>query len=156
MFSLNLIIFDLHAVVGNFAINLTQNFIGSFFRCLFLFFRLLRLYSLSSEKSELLNDKSDKSSLFCFQLYFFLLRFLLLDFLFFLSSSKSDSSLLLDLLQLLSSNESDLIDDESDDGGSYSGSASTCAFPSRFDNPIGHVDNSVGSVRGVGSGVFFQ
>ena len=56
--------------------------------------------------------------------------------------------LLLDLLYLLSSDESDLLDDESDNDGSDSGSAGTCTFPFRF-------DESVGRVCGVGSGIFF-
>ena len=43
--------------------------------------------------------------------------------------------------------KSDSLDDESEDGGSDFGSAGTCAFPFHFDNSIGHV-------RGVGSGGF--
>ena len=80
--------------------------------------------------------------------------FIDLDFLYILSSSKSDSFLFLDLLQLLSSDESDLINDESDNDGYDSGSASTCAFPFFFDNSVRCVDNSVGCVSGVGSGIF--
>ena len=51
-----------------------------------------------------------------------------------------------------------MIDDESDDDGSDSGSAGMCDFTFRFedsvgraDNSVGRVDDSVGRVRGVGS-----
>ena len=54
-----------------------------------------------------------------------------------------------------------LFDAESDDDGSNYGSAGTCAFPFRFDDPVdrfensvGSVENSVGRVCGVGYGVF--
>ena len=47
-----------------------------------------------------------------------------------------------------------MLDDESDDDGSGSGSAGTCAFPFHNEEYFGHVDNSVGCVRGVGSGIF--
>ena len=55
-----------------------------------------------------------------------------------------------------------MLDDESDNDGSESGSVSTCAFRFLFedyvgpvDDSIGRVDNSVSCVHGVGSGVFF-
>ena len=54
-----------------------------------------------------------------------------------------------------------ILDDESDDDGSDSRSAGTCAFPFRFEESVGHVDDSVGNVDGsfcrvcvVGFGVF--
>ena len=54
-----------------------------------------------------------------------------------------------------------MLDDESDNDGSDSRSAGTCAFPFHFkesvrsvDNSIGCDDNSVGCVRSVGSGFF--
>ena len=53
---------------------------------------------------------------------------------------------ILDLLYLLSSDKSDLIDDESDDYGSYSGSYGTCNFPFRFYDYFGRAS-------GVGSGL---
>ena len=55
---------------------------------------------------------------------------------------------------MLSSDESDLLNDESDDDGSDSGSAGTCAFPFRFEKSIGYVYNSIGRVCGVGYGIF--
>ena len=57
---------------------------------------------------------------------------------------------------MLSSNEYDLFDDESDDDGSTSGSAGTRAFTFRFGDSVVRVDDSVGCVCGVGSGIFFQ
>ena len=64
---------------------------------------------------------------------------------------------------MLSFDESDFLDDDSDNAGSESGSAGTCAFPFDFDesvgfvgDSVGHVDDSVGCVCGVGSGVFFS
>ena len=55
----------------------------------------------------------------------------------------------------------DLLDDESNDDGSDSGSSGTCAFKFRFDESVGSVggsvgrsDKFVGRVRGMGSGVF--
>ena len=74
---------------------------------------------------------------------------MLLDFLYFLSSEKSDSLLLLDFLYLLSSYESDLLDGESDDDGYNSGSSDTYSFPDflRF-------GDSVGRVSGLGYRVF--
>ena len=84
-----------------------------------------------------------------------------MNFLSLLSSAKSDSFLLLDSLQMLSSKKSDLLDDESEDDGSDSGSPDTCAFTFLFEESVGCVDNSVGRggesvgrVCGVGSGVF--
>ena len=67
------------------------------------------------------------------------------QFFFFLSCC-----LIFDLLYFLSSDESYLIDDESENHGSESGSSGTyyyCAFYLRF-------IYSVGSVSGLGSGVF--
>ena len=48
----------------------------------------------------------------------------------------------------------DLFDDESDNDGSGSGSAGTCAFPFCSDEYVGSVGKSVGRVRGVSSGIF--
>ena len=47
-----------------------------------------------------------------------------------------------------------MLDDESDDDGSTSRSAGTCTFPFCFEESVDHVDDSVGCVRGVGSGIF--
>ena len=54
-----------------------------------------------------------------------------------------------------------MLDDESDDDGSDSGSDGTCTFPFCSGEPVGHVDKSVGRVDvslgcvcGVGFGVF--
>ena len=47
-----------------------------------------------------------------------------------------------------------MIDDESDNDGSDSGSAGTCDFNFRFEYSIGHEDASVVPVRGVDSSVF--
>ena len=55
---------------------------------------------------------------------------------------------------MLSSKKSDFFDNESDDDDSDSGSAGTCAFPFRFEESIDRVDNYIGHVCGVGSGVF--
>ena len=55
--------------------------------------------------------------------------------------------LLLDFLYWLSSDESDLLDDESDNDGSDSGSSGAFSFPLRF-------DNSVGRVISLGYGIF--
>ena len=82
-----------------------------------------------------------------FRNFFFLSRFLLLDYLYLLSSYESDSFLLLYLLFFLSSEESYFLDDESDDDGSESRSSGTCYFPFHF-------DDSVGCISGWGSGVF--
>ena len=54
---------------------------------------------------------------------------------------------LIDLLELLFFDELYVFDDESDDDGSGSGSPGTCTFPF-------FSGKSVGSVSGVGSGVF--
>ena len=63
---------------------------------------------------------------------------------------------------MLSFKKSDYLDDESDNDGYDSRSASTHAFPFFFEGPVGHVDDSVGRVYdsvghvcGVGYGVFF-
>ena len=56
-------------------------------------------------------------------------------------------TLLLDLLYSLSSTESDSLNDDSDNDGSDSGSSGTCAFPLHF-------DESVGCVSDLGFGVF--
>ena len=55
--------------------------------------------------------------------------------------------ILFDLLELLSFDALYIFDDESDDDESGSGSHGTCAFPFCY-------GNSVGSVSGLGSGVF--
>ena len=55
---------------------------------------------------------------------------------------------------MISFDESDLLDDESDDDGSDSGSAGTCAFTFFFEYTIGCVDDYVGCVCGMCSGVF--
>ena len=55
--------------------------------------------------------------------------------------------LLSDLLYLLSSDESDFFNDESDDDGSESGSAGTCAFPFCSDDSVGHFS-------GMGTNIF--
>ena len=47
-----------------------------------------------------------------------------------------------------------MLDDESDNDGYDPGSAGTCAFHLRFEESVGCVDDSVGRVHGVGSGVF--
>ena len=76
---LNLMIFDLNAVVSNFVVKRAHNLIGSFFLLLFLLW-CLRLYSLSSEESESsLNDGSDESYLLYFRHFFFLSRFFFFD-----------------------------------------------------------------------------
>ena len=72
-----------------------------------------------------------------------------MNFLYLLSSAKSDSFLLLDFMHLLSLDESDLPDDEYANDRSESRSSGTCAFTFRFDNTIGRVS-------GVDYGVFFQ
>ena len=82
----------------------------------------------SSEKSD-----SKEPCLLSFQYIFFLLRLLLFD-----------------LMYLMSSDESDLIDDDSDFDGSDSGSSGRyyfCTFSFCF-------EDSVGSVGSLGSGVF--
>ena len=89
------------------------------------------------DESESLDYESDKSCFFGFQRFLFLSRFFLFD-----------------LLELVSFNELDSFDGESDDDGSGSGSAGTCAFPVCSDESIGSVGRSVGHVSGVGSGVF--
>ena len=90
------------------------------------------------------------TSLFCvFQRFLFLWRFLFLDFLYLLSSARSDSFFLLYSLHLMVLDEIYSLDDECDNDGSDSGSSGMCAFIFRF-------DDSVGRVSGVGSGVFFN
>ena len=68
--------------------------------------------------------------------------------------------LISDFLYLMSSYKSYSLNDESDDDGSDSRSAGTCALPFCFDESvgcvgvyIGFVGNSIGCVCGVGSGV---
>ena len=61
---------------------------------------------------------------------------------------------ILDLLELLLARKSDLLDDDSDNDGCDSGSAGTRAFPFCFKDSVGSVDDSVGIVRVVGSGIF--
>ena len=77
------------------------------------------------------------------QLFLFLSHFLLLDFLYLLSSAKSDLFLLIDLLNFLSSDESDSLDDESDNDRSDSGSSDTCSFSLHFYESVSCV-NSLG------------
>ena len=55
---------------------------------------------------------------------------------------------------MLSSKKSDSLNDESENDGSDSGSDGTCNFLFRFEESIGRVDDSVGYVCGVVSGVF--
>ena len=57
--------------------------------------------------------------------------------------------MLLNFLHFLSSYKSYLLNDESDDDGSDSGSSGMCSFPLRFDDPVGRVS-------GLGYGVFYQ
>ena len=47
-----------------------------------------------------------------------------------------------------------MLDDESDNYGYDSGSACTYAFSFRFEEYVGYVDDSVGRIHGMGSGVF--
>ena len=82
----------------------------------------------------------------CFRRFFFLSRFLILDFLY-----------------LLSVDESDSLDDGYDGDGYDSRSAGTCAFPFRFEYSVGcvvkyifRVDDSVGCICGVSSGDLFR
>ena len=69
--------------------------------------------------------------------------------------------LLLNFLNFLSSYKAYFLNDESENDGSESGSAGTCAFPFCFDESVGRVgdsvvrfDDSVGCVRGMKFGVF--
>ena len=82
-----------------------------------------------------------------FRRFFFLLRFLILDFLYFLSSAESDLLLLLDLLHFMLSGESDLLNYEYENNGSDSGFSGRCFFTFHFYDPVGRVS-------GLGSGVF--
>ena len=82
------------------------------------------------DKSESIDGESYRSCILCFRIFFFLLRHLLFDLLYFLSS---------DELYLLVY--------ESENYGSDSGSSGTCNFPFCF-------EDSVGRVSGVGSGFF--
>ena len=54
---------------------------------------------------------------------------------------------------MISFNKLDLFDDESDDDGSGSGSPGKCDFPFCSDESDGSVGESIGRVRGVGSGI---
>ena len=67
-----------------------------------------------SDKSESLDGESDESC-FVFSDAFSFYRFLILYFLYLLSSAKSDSFLLVDFLHFISLDESDLLDGRSDD-----------------------------------------
>ena len=58
-------------------------------------------------------------------------------------------------LHLLSYDKSGSLYDDSDNGGSDSGSAGMCDFPFCFEGSVGFFDNSTGSVCGVGSGVLY-
>ena len=80
-------------------------------------------------------DESDKSCFVNFRRFLFLLRLLLLDFLFVLSLGKSD-----------------LLDHDSDDDGSDSGSSGTYSFTA-FSVSF---DDSTGRVSGLGSGIFVR
>ena len=91
--------------------------------------RLLRLKSLFSEKSELLDDDYDKSYCAFLTLFLFIV------------------SLAPRFLYLLSSDGSNSLDDESDNDWYYSGSSGTCDFPFHF-------EKSVGRDSFLGSGVF--
>ena len=62
---------------------------------------------------------------------------------------------LIDLLELISFDELDIFDDESDENGSGCRSPGTFAFSFCFVKSSSSVDEYVGCVRGVGSGVFF-
>ena len=55
---------------------------------------------------------------------------------------------------MLSSDKSDVLNDQYGNDESGSGSAVTCPFPFLFEEPVGCVDNSIGRVCGVGSGIF--
>ena len=91
-------IFDLYAVIINFAVKAAHRLIGSFFWC-FLFLPRLHLEWLSSEESGYsLKNGSDESSFQCLRRFFFFMLF----FFFALESNDDDS-------------------DESDDDGSGSG-----------------------------------
>ena len=57
---------------------------------------------------------------------------------------------------MLSFDKLDLLDDESDDGGSGYGSPGTCTFKFCSGKSVGNVVKSVGSFCGVGSGIFFS
>ena len=74
-------IFDLYAVVTNFAVNYAHTLIGPFSWWLFLFLCLSSIYSLSSYESESLDDEYEKSCFLCFWRILFLSRFLILDLL---------------------------------------------------------------------------
>ena len=97
-------------------------------------------------ESESLDDESDESCFMRFWHFLFLLRPLLLNFLYLLSLDESDLLLLLDLMHFLLWDESYSLHYESDDDSSDSGSSGTCSFPLRF-------ENYVGRVSGLGSGV---
>ena len=85
------------------------------------------------DEPESLNGKSDNSCFVRFQCFLFLLRRLIFDFIY-----------------LMSSDESGLIDDEYDDDGSDSGSSGTYYF---WDLYL-RFDYSVGSVSGLAYGIF--
>ena len=57
---------------------------------------------------------------------------------------------------MLSVDKLDLLDNDPDFDGSYSSSYGMCDFIFCIEDSIGHVDNSVGYVCGVGSSFFFQ
>ena len=91
---------------------------------------------------------------FASNVFFLLSRFFVLDFLYFLSSAKSESLLIIDFLQFLLFDQSDFLEDESNNEGSDSGSAGTYDFLFSFYDFFGRVGESVGCVSGVGSDVF--
>ena len=120
-------IFDLYAVISNFAVNLTHKLKGPFFRWISLFLCLLRLNLLSSDESESFDEESEESCFVCFWRFFIW-----------------SHPFLLDLLYLLSLDESYSLNDKSDNDGSDYGSSGTCAFTFRFGNSVVHV-SSMGS-----------
>ena len=129
--NLNWIIFDLKAVVSNFAVNFAHKWIGSFFQCSVCMCRL-RLEWLSSDESESsessLEDGSD--SYVCLRRLFRILFFLIF------------------LLLRLESDDDDESSDKSDGGGSGSDFTFDLCF-SQFCVEIGsdRVGTSIGSDR---------
>ena len=83
-------ILDSYDVVSNPAVNFAHNFIGYFFLWINLLFLIFLFYSLLSDKSEPLNNKSDDYCFERFRLFLFLLCILILDLLYLLSSGESD------------------------------------------------------------------
>ena len=123
-------IFDLYLVVSNFSVKHAHNFIRSVFLLLGILYRLC-MYSLSSEKSESLDNESDASLFFLLSDAFYSYRF----------------SFKINLLEFLSFDELDLFKNEYEDDGSGSESPVLCNYP--FCSV-----KSVGGFIGVGSGLF--